>query len=160
MEETPQERKLFHELFEITILIKAVYGVLEILLGIVILFFSRHLITYLLLHLVQGELGEDPENWLAKQIVHFSSQITSSSELFVGIYFFAGGAIKTIYISGLLLGRAWAYPAAIVCMALFAIYELYRITQTHSIVLMIFTALDILTILLVWHEYRNKYIKP
>ena len=52
--------------------------------------------------------------------------------------------------------RKWlpAYPVAIAVLGLFVLYELYRATQTGSILLPLLTALDIAIIVMIIREYR------
>jgi Predicted membrane protein (DUF2127) len=50
--------------------------------------------------------------------------------------------------------RLWYYPVAIIVFALFIAYQLYRYTFSHSVWLLLITALDIIVIALTWHEYR------
>lgn len=47
------------------------------------------------------------------------------------------------------------YPAAIVIFSLFIIYQLYRYTFTHSIMLILITILDLVVIVLTVLEYRQ-----
>ena len=37
---------------------------------------------------------------------------------------------------------------------LFIVYQLYRLSLTHSLWLLVITAVDVLVIGLTWHEYR------
>ena len=146
-------RKLLHQLFEISVVLKGVYGALEIALGTIILFFNRHLVTHFLLYFVQGEIDENPHDWIVNQILHLSNQITPSSELFMGIYFLFYGVVKITLVTGLLLNRAWAYPSTILFTLAFMGYEVYRVTHTHSPILMFLIAFDAAVVALVWHEY-------
>ncbi len=148
-----QISRLLHELFEISVVLKGVYGFAEIVLGSIILFFNRHFVVNFLLYFVQGELNEDPTDWIANQILHFSNYITPSSELFIGVYFLTYGVIKLILVYGLLKEKMWSFPTAIVFMTLFGLYEIYRVFHTHSLILTILIVIDAATIFLVWHEY-------
>lgn len=158
----PQEResrKIFHGLFEISIVLKGVFGAFEIILGVVVLFFRHTVVKYFLLYFVQGELNENPRDWIVNQALHLSQHITPSSDLFMGIYFLLDGIVKLILIVGLLLNREWAYPTAIIFMTLFIGYGIYRFDHTHSPILLFLSALDALTIFLVWHEYSVRQAK-
>jgi len=55
---------------------------------------------------------------------------------------------------GLLRNKLWAYPASLVVMGLFIIYQLYRFSYTGSFGLIAITALDVVVMVLIWHEYR------
>jgi uncharacterized membrane protein len=47
-----------------------------------------------------------------------------------------------------------AYPVAVVVLGAFVVYEVYRATQTGSVLLPFLAALDIVVIALVIREYR------
>ena len=52
--------------------------------------------------------------------------------------------------------RHWlpAYPVAIVVLGLFVVYEVYRATQTGSVLLPVLAVVDVAVIVLVVREYR------
>lgn len=56
-----KENAFFHELFEIAVLLKGAFGVIELFLGAFILLVNRSAVSDFLLYLVHGELVEDPE---------------------------------------------------------------------------------------------------
>ena len=155
-------KKLLHQLFEISVILKGVYGLTEIVLGTIILFFNRHIVTHFLLYFVQGELNENPRNWIANHLLQLSSHITTSSELFMASYFLVYGVIKLVLVYGLLKEEEWSFPTAIGFMTLFGVYEIYRFTHTHSVVLLFLIVLDFITIYLVWHEWKTRIeaVKP
>ncbi len=135
---------------------KGFYGLLEIALGSIILFFNRHIVVNFLLYFVQGELNEDPRDWIANQLLHFSNHLTPSSEFFMGAYFLVNGIVKIILVYGLLRSKLWSYPAAMAFIGLFGIYEVYRYLHTHSLILSLLILFDIAVIFLVWHEYYSQ----
>ena len=63
------------------------------------------------------------------------------------------GAIKLWLIVGLLRERLWYCPTAIAVFGLFIVYQLHRVSFTHSAFLLFLTALDVLVIVLTWHDY-------
>lgn len=66
-----------------------------------------------------------------------------------------------VLVAGLLREKLWAYPASIVVFGLFIFYQLARFRYTHSVELLLLTVLDVIIILLTWHEYRFlKRYKP
>ena len=56
---------------------------------------------------------------------------------------------------GLLRGKSWAFPASLVAMSLFIVYQVYRFSYTHAFGLVVLTAFDIILVMLIWHEYRQ-----
>jgi uncharacterized membrane protein len=156
MRETPAERRLFHELFELSVYFKGAYSILEFFLGVAIVFIDRHLVTSVLTYFIQGEFNEDPRGWISNQILHITNHITPGTELFMGWYFIANAAAKLFLVWGLLTNRLWAYPTTVGFLALFVVYEVYRVFHTHSPVLVFLIILDSVTIFLVADEWRNR----
>ncbi len=98
-------------------------------------------------------MAEDPRDLVANYLLHAPQQLSVSAQHFTAVYLFSHGAIKLWLIVGLLRGRLWYYPTAMVVFWLFIVYQLYRFSFTHSIFLLLITALDIVVIALTWHEY-------
>lgn len=143
--------KRIHFIFVVSVLLKALNGVLGIILGIV--FFFTSAVAGLVQSLAQNELIEDPTDIVANSIQHFLPFFTHS-QYFVSLYLLSHGVIKVFLVVGLLRNKLWAYPAAIVVFTLFIAYQVYRFSFTHSLWLVALTIFDIFVIWLTWHEYR------
>ena len=143
--------KKIHLVFVVSVLLKALNGVLEILLGIAFLFTSA--LAGIIQTLIQSELIEDPADLVANAIQNFLPFLTHS-QYFISIYLLSHGIIKIFLVAGLLRNKLWAYPAALVVFTLFIVYQLYRYSFTHSIWLILLTIFDLFVIWLTWHEYR------
>jgi uncharacterized membrane protein len=76
------------------------------------------------------------------------------TQVFVALYLLSHGSIKLWLIIALLREKLWYYPTAIVIFGLFIVYQLYRFSFTHSVWLLLVTAVDIIVIALTWHEYK------
>ncbi|MEK7134221.1 MAG: DUF2127 domain-containing protein [Patescibacteria group bacterium] len=145
---------LLHELFEIVILLKGAFGVIEIFVGFFILLVNRAAVSDVLLYLVHGELLEDPTSLFAGYIANLSQNLSANTELFIGGYFLIYGLIKIFLVVGLLRGKIWSYRAAIGLLSIFIAYMFYRFSYTHSPFLALLIATDIATLALIWREYR------
>ena len=55
---------------------------------------------------------------------------------------------------GLLQKKLWSYPASLIVLGLFIIYQLYRFFYTYSLGLIVLTVFDLIIMVLIWHEYR------
>jgi uncharacterized membrane protein len=64
------------------------------------------------------------------------------------------GVVKLALVVGLLRNKLWAYPASLIALGLFIVYQLYRYSYTHGIGLIVLTAFDVFVMWLIWHEYR------
>src|SRR5437016_4851467 len=92
------------------IVLKGLNGLLEVVAGI-LLFFTAHA-TDLVSQLVQGELIEDPTDFLAAKISSLLPYVSVHSQLFAAYYLFGHGVVKIFLVWGLLKNKLWAYPTA------------------------------------------------
>jgi uncharacterized membrane protein len=150
--ESKKEWRIF-ELFEIAILLKGINGVVELVLGSILLFFSEA-VNDIVFVLTQNELIDDPNDFLATHIQSLLAGIPQA-EHFGGIYLIAHGIVKVTLVAGLWRNKPWAYPSAIVIMSLFIVYQLVRVAQHHSLPLLAFTLIDCGVVWLIAHEYRR-----
>lgn len=144
---------LFRELFFIAILLKGIFGIIEVMIGIFVLAINRAIVADFLLYLVHGELTEDPADPFALYISELSRNLSVHTEIFVGIYFFAYGIIKIFLVAGLLKEKIWAYRTALILLSLFIFYMGYRFTYTHSLPLLLLIVIDATTVILIWRGY-------
>ena len=141
-----------HEAFLATVLIKGFDGVLEIVLGFLLMFTT--VVNSVILFLIRDELIEYPYNFFATHLRALATQ-SHHAQLFGGLYLVAHGIVKTFLSVALWKNYAWAYPAAMAFLGLFIMYQLIRIAQTLSVPLMLLTLFDIVMLLLVAREYRS-----
>ena len=147
------QEKVLHELFEITILLKGAYGIFEVFTGTLLLI-NRTAISDFLQYLVHGELLEDPTDRIANYVIHFSQTLSASTELFIGAYFLIYGLIKIFLVDALFHKKPWAYTSSVVFIGLFLIYQLYRVSHTHSITLTLLIIIDLFAMGLIWNEHK------
>ncbi len=152
MPQETQREKVIHKVFVWGVLLKALDGVMEVISGIALLF--PGVLTSVAMILIRNELIEHPHDFLATYLPHALPAFLAQSGWFAALYLVSHGVIKVVLVAGLLRGKLWAYPSAIVVFALFIVYQLYRYAFTHSVFLIIFTVLDLAVIWLTWHEYR------
>ncbi len=156
-----KEDKIFFA-FEVSIILKGIHSILEIMGGILIFIINKTFIVSAVLSLTQEELSEDPKDLIAHYLINNSNSFSTNSQHFIALYLLSHGIIKLFLIIGLFRKKLWAYPASIIVFSLFIIYQLYRYYFTHSIWLLLFTIFDVVIIWLTLHEYRhrkNNYIK-
>ena len=138
--------------FEVGIILKGLDGVLELIGGLLLLLVSPETINRLAVWLTQGELSQDPHDFIATRILHTAHHLTGSSILFGSLYLLSHGIAKIVLVTALLKNKLWAYPWLIVFLLIFIVYQLYRIILDHSISL---TALTIFDIFIVWLTLRE-----
>lgn len=143
-----------HLVFEVSLWLKGVDAFFEIIAGIFTYFVSKQLLVGFVLRVTQEEFAEDPHDVVANFLLHMVQHFSVGAQSFLAIYLLAHGVIKLWLIIGLLRKKLWYYPVALVVFALFIVYQLYRYSFTHSVWLLLITALDVIVIVLTWHEYR------
>jgi uncharacterized membrane protein len=148
-----QERRS-HEAFEVSIWLKGAHALIECVGGLILAFVSAQSITTLVDRLTQDELIEDRHDIIATSLLHWAQSFSVQTEHFYAFYLLSHGVVKLFLVAGLIRSKLWAYPASLVVMSMFIIYQLYRFSYTHGIGLILLTVFDLIVIGLVWHEYR------
>jgi uncharacterized membrane protein len=146
--------KNIHLLFEVSLWLKGVFALLEVIAGFAAYFVSQQLLLSLVQWVTKDEFAEDPHDLVANYLLHSVQNLSINAQDFAAIYLVAHGVIKLWLIIGLLRRKLWYYPVAMVLFGLFIVYQLYRFTFTHSVWLLLITALDVIVIALTWHEWR------
>jgi uncharacterized membrane protein len=147
-------RALLHLVFELGVIAKGVDGALELIGGFLLAFLPPPALRGIVLFLVQGELREDPTDLIANLLLHNASTVISARTP-ASAFLIAHGVVKLALVGGLAANRLWAYPAAIVVFAGFAIYQLCQLAGQYSLFLAVITVLDVGVVLLIAAEYRN-----
>jgi uncharacterized membrane protein len=143
-------------LFEIGIIGKGLNGVAELVGGLLLLLLTPSRIHHLVASLTQGELSEDPHDFVASHLLHTANGLTGQAVLFGAIYLLAHGTVKVVLVIALLLNKLWAYPWMIIVLVLFIGYQLYRIVLHPTAGLIALTVFDVLIVALTWREYRQQ----
>ena len=146
------ERRI-HQVFEISVLLKGAHALIECVGGVALYFISTGTITDLVNRITQDELVEDPSDFVATHLLSFAGDFSVGSKQFYALYLLSHGLIKVFLVIGLLREKPWAYPASLVALILFIVYQLYRFSYTHSLGLIVLTVFDLFVIALIWHEY-------
>ena len=150
-----KSRHLAHKAFQLGVALKGLDGLVETVGGIVLLTTGKPKIERLVRLLTQNELSEDPNDFVANLLIHTSQRLTTQTQHFAGFYLLGYGVIKLGLATCLLRGLRWSYPVALVILTLFVAYQLYRITHTHSVVLLLLTLLDSVIVLLIFREWLS-----
>ena len=144
--------KGLHWLFELSIFIKGVDGVLETVGGLLILFVPLHSLDTLVRWLLVHELSES-HDWVARAAEHLLNSLSLDTKLFASIYLIGHGLVKIFLVHALWREKLWAFPVALWFIALFVVYQVYRFTHTHSIALLVFALLDVCVAWFICREY-------
>jgi uncharacterized membrane protein len=155
------ERRI-HQVFEISILLKGAHALIECIGGLVLAFVSTSAIQNMVNSFTQDELVEDPNDFVASHLLRLAQDFTVSTQHFYAFYLLSHGLIKAFLVVGLLRNKLWAYPASLVVLGLFIVYQLYRYSYTNSFGLIVLTVFDVVVMALIWHEYRvmRRHLAP
>ena len=146
-----------HLLFKIGVVIKGIDGTLEAVAGFALLFSSTAALRNLVDWLTAGELEEDPTDFVANHLVDFFHHLSINTKHFASVYLLTYGIAKVGLVAGLLRGKLWSYPAALMVLGLFLCYQIYRFSHNHSPGLGLVSLLDLAILALIWRDYQ--YLK-
>ena len=144
-----------HAVFEVSLLAKAVFAVVEIVGGLAAYLVPQAVVLQLVERIAREELLEDRRDLIANYLLQWVQGFSISTRHFTAVYLLSHGVIKLWLIVGLLRGKVSYYPIAIGVFGLFIAYQLYRFQFTHSIWLIVITVFDAAVIGLVMNEYRQ-----
>ena len=129
--------KYWHKFFEIGVFVKGFNGIWETLSGLLVL--------------------EDPSDHLINFLAGVLQNFSREAQTFAALYILIHGALNIFLAVQLYRGKKWAYLFVINVTTLFVLYQIYRIGIHHSLLLTILTIIDILFVVVAWHEYRHLY---
>ncbi|HSX48001.1 MAG TPA: DUF2127 domain-containing protein [Candidatus Nanoarchaeia archaeon] len=151
----PRTSKKVDRIFEISILLKALDGAFEAIGGLLLLLVKPASINHFVIALTQRELVQDPRDFIANHLLHTAQKLTGASLIFGAIYLLSHGLVKVILVAEIMRDHLWAYKGLIIFVVAFMVYQIYRITYTHSIGLLLLTLYDGLVVYLTAKEYRR-----
>jgi uncharacterized membrane protein len=143
-------------LFRIAIALKGLDGAVQLVGALILVIIPSTVVTGFAHAVITRDLLGDPSGTLARHLQTATENfVNGGTKTFAVAYLFAHGVIKLALVWA--LARKWvrAYPVAMVVLAAFVVYEVYRAVNTHSIALPFFAALDAVIIVLVYREYRQ-----
>lgn len=140
-------------LFRVSIVLKGLNAVFEIVGGIALLFVSPALIARWTELLARGQLtaGHD---FVSKYLRHAASHISPGGQHFVIGYLLGHGVVKLFLVVALLKNKLWGYPAAMAVFGGFIVYQIYLLALYGGLGLIALTIFDVIVIFLIWFEYR------
>jgi uncharacterized membrane protein len=150
----PSETTLLDRTFRVSLILKGLDGVLELIGGILLLVVTPQQIGDLARALTQHELAQDPHDFVANSLLHATSHLSVSASLFGAIYLLLHGLVKIVLVWAVLKDKLWAYPWMIAFLLVFIVYQAYRILVAFSWGMVLLTAFDIFIVWITAREYR------
>jgi uncharacterized membrane protein len=137
--------------------LKGIDGGLELIGGLLLLFVSPDTIRDVVRSLTQHELSTDPHDVIANHLLRSTQNLSRSTTLYAAIYLLLHGLAKVVLVVAVLRDQTWAYPAIIVLLLAFIVYQLYRLTLEPTIGLTLLTLFDAFVVVLTWREYQARH---
>jgi len=137
------ERRL-HQLFILSVIVKGLHALVELVGGITLYMFSTNVIASRL-----WEAGQSSD-WIER----FANSFSTREHRFYAFYLISHGIVNGAIVGGLLLEKRWSYHATFVVLTLFIAYQLYRYSYTQDIGLIAISIIDLIVMALAWNEYR------
>lgn len=147
------KEKQYLTLFNLSIIIKGINAIIDIIGGLIIWFTSKVILVNFILDLLQNELSDNPDDYIGNFIVNSAAELSVSSQYFVGGYLLAHGVVKIFLLICLFKKKLWAYPLSIIVFSLLVFYEMYVFYFNGSLWTLSVIFFDIILILLTGHEY-------
>lgn len=155
MKESRDERKI-RSLFDIGLVLKAIFSAFEILGGIAVLFVSRTFVLHVADLVTQGEYNRDSDDFAATTIRNAAHSFAVHTHYILAAYLLVRGVIKLFLIVSILRGVTVAYLFFIAALGIFGSYEAYRAITTHNLLLGAVALYDVALLLLTAYEYKRR----
>ena len=146
--------RILHWLFNASLTIKAGLCSAEALGGLGLLFTPNQPVARLIYWLTHFEIAERSTDSMALWTQRAVEAFPVGTQGFYGWYLLAHGGLKLGMVAMLWAQVMWAYPAAIVVLAGFVLYQLSEFAHTGSPFLLLLAVFDLFMIGLVWQEWR------
>jgi uncharacterized membrane protein len=72
------------------------------------------------------------------------------------VYLLSHGVSKVVLVIEIFRGRLWAYPAMMVLLGAFIVYQSYRLVHAFTVGMLILTLFDLIVVVLTWREYGRQ----
>lgn len=140
--------------FAIGLGLKALDAIVELAGGMFLLFAGPEQLQDLVHSMLAPDLGVGANGFIAAYLLHWSAHFQSGAVLFAATYLLVHGVAKLVVVGEVLRGKLWAYPALIILVALFVLYQIYHMAVTGpSLGYLVLTVSDLVIIALTGAEY-------
>lgn len=152
--------RLLHWLFEASLAVKGVLTLTEALAGLGLLLTPNLLVARFVYWVTHFQIAEHPDDTLASWTLRAVQQFPMPIQHFYALYLLAHGGLKLTMVVLLLRKVVWAYPASMVVLAGFVLYQLFEFVHAGSPFLLMLAVFDLVMIGLVWQEWRALRDRP
>lgn len=143
---------LLDKIFEVSIIIKGVEGVFELIGGIGLLIVGPGVITWASSVLTQQELSEN--DTISNFLQHTGQHLASGGTTYIVAYLLVHSIIKLIAVMSMLQNKLWGYPFSLATLGIFMLYQIYQVYTGHSWIIAALTVYDVFLLWLIWREWQ------
>ncbi len=141
--------------FRVSLILKGADALLEVVGGLLFLLVPPSALGRIVTALTQHELSEDP-NDLVASFLRNTAQHFGSARSFGAVYLLSHGLSKIVLVVEIFRGRLWAYPAMLVLLGAFIVYQSYRLVHAFTVGMLALTLFDSIVVWLTWREYGRQ----
>lgn len=142
--------------FEIGLVLKGLDGLIETAGGLFFLLIRPEQVHRFVLNVVAPELGEDPHDFFARHLLHWSQSFTKGAATFAAAYLLAHGVVKLVLVAAIIREHLWAYPGLIIVTLGFIAYQIFHIVQQPTFTYIALTIFDVVIVYLTAREYGHQ----
>jgi uncharacterized membrane protein len=146
--------KWLHWLFEASLVIKGLLAAGESLSGLGLLLTPNIAIINFYSWLTFHKLAQSTSDDMAQWVKHTADGFPVHLQHFTAVYLLAHGLLKFVMVVMLWRRILWGYPAAMVVLAGFVIYQLSEFFIGHALGFLALSFLDSAMIILVYREWN------
>jgi len=150
---------LAHRLFLLTLGVKGVLDAMQLAIaGAILSGFSRE-VPRIAHWMVAAELAEDPSDPFARRIVSLADSLPRADLTFYAAYFGLHGLLHAGVVAALIVGALWAYPATILVLLAFILYQAIEWFVAGGAMLLVLLVIDGVVIWLTtreWEAHRRR----
>ena len=141
--------------YRISLAIKGIDGILELIGGTLFLVIKPATIHSLVIVLTRHELTEEPNDLTANLLRSIAEKLSVNADVLASIYLLAHGVLKVLLVYGLLREKRWIFPIAFVVLGIFVGFEIARLMVTFSGLLLGALLFDLFVLTMVWRHFRR-----
>jgi len=148
-----------HRIARFLVYFKGIFGIIELITGFGLLLVGKKSLNNVMLWLVDLEPFERHPRLLDSTTKFIAEHILGSLHTLIALYMIVHGLVAIAVVIALVHKKLWAFPTAGIILALFIIYQIYRLALVFSLALLIFTLIDIVIIYFLRYEYKRVRLK-
>jgi uncharacterized membrane protein len=148
-----------YRIARILVYFKGIFGIIELIIGIGLLLAGPKALNKYMLWLVEFEPFDKPSKVMDSTTQFIANHVLGSMHMLIALYMIVHGLVFIAVVIALVHKRLWAFPTAGIILTLFIIYQIYRLALAFSLILLIFTLIDIVIIFFLRYEYRRTRLK-